>query len=566
VNRTKTPVLTSPWKIGFFVSLMLVVVSAAVAYFFSRKMGTSWAWPHGGDWAGLLEDTMRGQGFLFDMWPVLAVVGLTSLVSYVAITRAVRKYKRYLESGLDYRQLLASLRDIKDLEDKSQIDKLRNHPELRDCLLKVREALAKRSADLDEQRKTLEKTAREKTEGMEKDLGKRLDVECGQLVGAVESATRGGFPTNVNVSMPELKGVEEALRGAFSRQVSQTDHEAAVSALQTANDSARKQLARIGGKLEEGIETARDIEQRLAGMVSAGSSAGGPESATIQQDFEALRSSLAEVDQLSASLGVIGEEAKGVAINTALKAGSGKGTQADLIQLAEDVKEVAARFNKLSKSYLSATEGISKSVTSVEATLNRTVDSASSESSASSMAERMSRWVESILILSEKTKKGGESHSLSPVEQEITKPSSAADSLELTDYGFETMDRGASLFSDAGEAEDSPDIQRDGEILNEPSSEGAMFAELSETQATGHVHSSVDGDDEPLVVETPQSTSAEAQAESSPSHARKVPSTPVGVEEIFAEPDVPPVDVEIEKDVIDLYALGAVDFNPAVHS
>ena len=141
MKRTKPPALTSPSKIGFFVSLMLVFVSVGVTYFFVHEFEVSWNWMDRNEWMGVV----KGEGFLFDMLPLLAIVVVCSLTSYLVTVRAVRKYKRYLDSGLDYRNLLSRLKDIDTLEDKAKIEKLQNHPELKRLLLGLSDSLAERT-------------------------------------------------------------------------------------------------------------------------------------------------------------------------------------------------------------------------------------------------------------------------------------------------------------------------------------------------------------------------------------------------------------------------------------
>jgi len=95
VNRNKRPALTSPWKIGFLVSLLLVTVSIGVGFAITRTFGVAWSWIHTGDgsWAFDLD------AFLNEMLPLVVIVPVMSLLSYFVITGAVRKYRAYLDSG-----------------------------------------------------------------------------------------------------------------------------------------------------------------------------------------------------------------------------------------------------------------------------------------------------------------------------------------------------------------------------------------------------------------------------------------------------------------------------------
>ena len=125
MDRNKPPALTSPWKIGFFVSLLLVALSIGVGFFITRSFDVSWTWVEFGDgswssWKFHLDSFMR------EMLPLVVAVPLCSLISYFLIAGAVRKYKAYLDSGLDYKNLVRSIRRIEDLQDEGRIKKLNN--------------------------------------------------------------------------------------------------------------------------------------------------------------------------------------------------------------------------------------------------------------------------------------------------------------------------------------------------------------------------------------------------------------------------------------------------------
>ena len=181
MKRAKPPVLTSPWKIGFFVSLILVTVSAAVAYFFVRESNLTWTLPQWTDWNSVVGSLMQNEGTIFELWPVLVIVVLTSLLSYLVITQAGRKYKRYLDSGLDYKRLLATIREIEDLNNKERIDALKHQPDLRDFLLKIRATIEKREKDLDSREEALNKReesmAAKSEEAQNEDMEVRLSLE-----------------------------------------------------------------------------------------------------------------------------------------------------------------------------------------------------------------------------------------------------------------------------------------------------------------------------------------------------------------------------------------------------
>ena len=71
---------------------------------------------------------------------------------------------------------------------------------------------------------------------------------------------------------------------------------------------------------------------------------------------------LKSLEGLSRSLEALSEETKGIAISTALHAGSGEGTQEDLIRLAEDVKEIAVRFKEGTERFSQVSSGMRSSI------------------------------------------------------------------------------------------------------------------------------------------------------------------------------------------------------------
>jgi hypothetical protein len=593
VKRPKTPVLTLPWKIGFFVSLMLVVVSAGVAYFFVRKSEFAGATPELTSWSSLVESIRPPDGAVIEFWPLLAIVGVSSLLAYFLTTRAVRQYKAYLDSGYDYKNLLASIREIDDLEDRSRIKQLRNHPELRDFLIGIREMTAARTKELDKREDLLDRLAQESGDDVSGDLRGRLSLECDRLVDAIQVARRAGFPDSVELAIPQLQGIRQALRAAFV-----TGDQSSRSREFSGNADQFEEIAR---ELEADIEAAREIESNLGEAASTGALP-STDTATIRGEIEGLIMTLTDVQGISSELEGMDEEAKSVAINTALKAGSSEGTQADLIQLAEDIKGVAAKFGKLSKSSLTLTEDVTGHVNAIQAELNRFLDSINATSQTSGVIEaamgKASRWVEHLVVLLEKVKRAGEAlpaHA-QPEEElvpddpgqpegvlnleepgggpkigETTQPAGPerweADpgQFDVNDYGFDTIERVRPLFSeDRGEAPKSADIKRDSEqVIAEPTSKDGMFAELSDSAPDAFEQDGIIDHD---AFPNPEAESAETQPAEQPGGSFELEGSLVDLPPVGQQTDAPAADPDVNDDVVDLYALGAVDYNPAVHN
>lgn len=553
MKRAKPPVLTSPWKIGFFVSLILVTVSAAVAYFFVRQAHVAWVLPQWTDWNSVVESVMHDEGTIFELWPVVVIVMLTSLLSYLVITQAVRKYKGYLDSGLDYKRLLASIREIQDLEDKDRIDGLKHQPDLRDFLLKIRAAAEQRGKALDAREKQLDKReeslASKSAEVVDDDLDVRLSLECERLIAAVNSARSGQFPDSVDLAIPDLQRIEESMREALANR---PDTVATVdtSGLESAFGRTQDAMRNIIKELEAGIQTGREIEMQLESLSSGAETQ--PDTEVIRGEFDGLLTSLADTQQLCTSLDSIGEDAKGIAINTALKAGSGEGTQSDLIQLADDVKEIAAKFGGMAKSFLSLTDNMNGHVSAIEGEVNRFVDvmnaSSASPEAAGAAAGMVSRYVEHLVVTLDKVKGtqtsgGHETH---------------AREYGVNDYGFETAENARPLFSEEKPAAaDLPGLQKDrDEVLPE---KDKMFADLAEAAKSVADQPMIDHDTlrktktrKPTTKESIPDIELESGFMDLPSGGQ--------------DPDIPAVKSAVQDEVIDLYALGAVDYDPALHN
>ena len=126
----KKPVLTSPWKIAAFVSLLLVLVSLWVGCYLASCYNVDLKWLKTGATGWGIDSDL----FFRQMYPLAAGVILISLFSYFLIVSAVRRYKFYLDSGQDYRKMISLAESIDDLTNPAQIARLSSYPELQGVL------------------------------------------------------------------------------------------------------------------------------------------------------------------------------------------------------------------------------------------------------------------------------------------------------------------------------------------------------------------------------------------------------------------------------------------------
>jgi len=559
VKRSKPPVLTSPWKIGFFVALMLVVVSSAVAYFFVRKTGLTWALPQWTDWNSILISVTQNRGTIFELWPLLAVVTLTALLSYFVITRAVRMYKGYLDSGHDYKDLLASIKQIADLEDKNRIGRLQNHPELRDFLIGIREKAAARTKDLDQREESLARREEGDAAQAEQDLSNRLSSDCERLVTAIHDAADAGFPDDIELARPELHDVEQALRKALATPSSQP----AVTGEQIGR------VRELTRELALGIETGIEIENYLRESVTG--SAPTTDTSQMRQEIEALLASLADASQLSSSLLEVDEITKNIAINAAQTAGSGTGTQTDLVNLADEVKSVAAKFGEMANSWTSLAEAMAGHVRTIETELAVCLDSVAAGSKNSDAttkaADKLTRYIEHLHVLVGQMNSVTDTSPESAITPESPNDGEVAQTEQADDYGFETIDHPKPLFTeDNDDVSEMPGLERQPNQVVAEAADDKMFAELGDTptESTPIEH------DEALRV---QDTHTDDHIEPTPDTVADETSDGAGefvmernMVDLPSEDEAASADDSEDANVIDLYELGAIDYDAAVHN
>jgi hypothetical protein len=365
-----------------------VTVSIGVGFAITRTFGVAWSWVHlgGGKWAFNLD------AFMNEMLPLVVIVPVMSLVSYFLITGAVRKYKAYLDSGLDYKNLVKSVRRIDDLQE-DRIKSLGDYPELRDSLLKLRQRVADREAALDE---------REAGIGATNEEVEAIKAELNVLTGAINRGPEEGFTEELAVTTPELKRIEKAIREKFlifGTPVAMNDlgeqmAHIRLELVETAT-ALKNMLGELSAELIVSQNGTKEIELYLSQLRTIiGSDAGQADPGTVQQATAVIN----RLDQTSAALAALGEETKSIAINAALHAGQGEGGLSDLVKLADDVRDVAGRFNGISAQYVETGQQVRAAVKSLgghagDGQLTETMET---------MSDRVKYWAERVMILGDK--------------------------------------------------------------------------------------------------------------------------------------------------------------------
>jgi len=370
---------------------LLVTVSIGVGFAITRTFGVAWSWIHfgGGNWAFDLD------AFMKEMLPLVVIVPVMSLLSYFAITGAVRKYRAYLDSGQDYKNLVKSVRRIDDLQE-NRIKSLGDYPELKDSLLKLRERVAEREKALDEREAGLGATQEEV------EAADAIKAEARVLTGAIRNGPVDGFGEELALSVPEMKGIEQAIRENLlvgSTPMTMNDLGEQMSHIRSEMTDSTTELNKMLGELSVEMAVsengAKEIELYLNQIkVIVGGEAGQADSGDTNQVLALVD----RLDQMSAALSALGEETRSIAINTALHAGQGKGGLTELVKLADDVRDVAAKFNGISAQYLET----GQQVRAVVQTVSGPEGDGQLAETMETMTDRVTYWAERAMVLGQK--------------------------------------------------------------------------------------------------------------------------------------------------------------------
>jgi len=345
MSRDKKPVLTSPWKIGAFVSLLLVFVSMGVACYLVSfyHVGLAWIKTGSGGWS---IDSLL---FFREAFPLAAGVVLVSLVAYFLIASAVRRYKFYLDSGQDYRTIISLAESVDDLTNPAQIARLSSYPELQAVLRNYGDQIREISRDLAQQEHS---------------------ASYDELRSEIENLLRGEGVAREATAGGECDSILEKVRGCLE------SHRAQIEELENRVESERRSYGRAAltyGRVMEAISGAGEgllaittsvgelasVAERLAKdpVAVEGGGAGSPEK-VLRAIVSDMESSVRKLEDGGHALHEFSEENNGIAINLALMAARGHVKEQDLATFAERVRSTAERFHKLSGTVSSIAQGL----------------------------------------------------------------------------------------------------------------------------------------------------------------------------------------------------------------
>ncbi|MBN1164400.1 MAG: methyl-accepting chemotaxis protein, partial [Candidatus Krumholzibacteriota bacterium] len=333
-NKKKKPVLTSPWKIGMFVSLLLSVVSFGVGYYLVNVYNINLVWLQGNasEW---IVDSIR---FFKEIYPLASGVIIISLATYFIIASAVRRYKFYLDSGQDYRKMISLADSIDDLTNPAQIARLSDYPELQNILRNYGDQIREISDEM----------------GHKEDELRSVDMEM-----EIDSLLAGNA---LQETLVEGKWWASAVR-KVGKYISERNRQ--VEGVKQQEMSFRKissqaalaygrVMESVGGASEDLLEIVRAVgELNSLGKQLGGESPGAVSDAgrrggdTVDAMVVEMEKSLEMLKDGSRTLLGFSEENNGLALNIALMAAKGNVDDRDLAKFAEKVRSSAERFNQL---------------------------------------------------------------------------------------------------------------------------------------------------------------------------------------------------------------------------
>ncbi len=361
MNRKKSPVLTSPGKVGLLVALLLVVTALGVSYFITGSFGLQWNWIEFGGMSPS-QWTFNLSAFVDEMVPLVALVSLLAFASYVLVSGAVRRYKSSVSTGNEYRDLLRSFKSADDFDDENRLDELKQYPELREFVMSFKNRMAAKERQLDEREKRHKDGPVRATPSADRGNG-NLASESAVLLNAIVES-KNGFSDALSLSIPELKQIERAVRERLTKPVvddsaAKRDLEALKASVDTTLNAVRGAVASARRDAGSCVSGAREIEGQLGALQQAIDALAVPATASNGVAAAAKR-----VDAVAESLAALGEETKRIAIAAALSA-SGGGAEGDAIKVAEEVRTIATRFNGVAQQWREASPAIRSAIDTI---------------------------------------------------------------------------------------------------------------------------------------------------------------------------------------------------------
>jgi hypothetical protein len=341
----RSPVLTSPWKIGVLVALLLVVVGFGAGYYVVETYGVELQWLTGGLWNLEIDSYV----FFKEVLPLIAGLFVLSMISYFAISSAVRRYRYYLDSGQDYRKMIQLAESVDDLTNPAQIAKLRNYPELQSVLRSYGDQIRGISEQLNEQ----QIQADSRSVDLEMEIDTLLQGEATQ-----DSLVEDRWWT------PLYRKIEEHVNS--SRQtlsqlkIKVHDGKSALGQVALSTGRIVEQISGTENEYPEIMSAVNDLAglAKQIGEDTDAAEEGKSHRSVMKAIVSEMENTLHKLEEGGKVLNEFSEENNGLALNIALMAAKGEAGEHELAQFAEKVRLTADRFNKLSKTFSSMAQSL----------------------------------------------------------------------------------------------------------------------------------------------------------------------------------------------------------------
>lgn len=332
-KKVKNPALTSPWKIGVLVALLLFITNAGVAYYLINQYNIDLEWLTGGKLWGV-------DSYLFfkEMYPLVAGMLLCSLFSYFTIASAVRRYKYYVDSGQDYRKMISLASSIDDLTNPAQIARLSEYPKLQEILRNYGDQIREISEEISSREEDLSPN------GLEAQIELMLKGE--QVMESVEEDVWwAGIVRKLDENFKEKDEIiEELYKMNDADRRKKGNMTLSMGRLIEYTSEAKNSLASIRSFLNE-VTSA--VASGNAPQTASGN-AGSP-SVEIREALSSIESSLRSLEEGGSAIRDFSEKTNGLALNIALLAARGEISEKELAGFAEKARMTSEKFIKLGK-------------------------------------------------------------------------------------------------------------------------------------------------------------------------------------------------------------------------
>lgn len=340
-KKKSLPRLSPPPNVAFLASLLLIVVPVGVCFYATfMVLGV----PLDELWVRFV--TPAAPDYFTKAFPIQAGLLLIALIAYLLFASALRRYRRWVDSGQDYRLFIQKAGSLEDLTSPKSIAKLSNFPEFQ----KILRAWADRMQGV--------------VSGAEGSLlaegfanmpgdsggagGLAQDISAmTSLRSAVRRLADVKAPlTRLNAPGPAWKDLTDEIRNTLAC------HRALIA-------EARRQvgqspgLENLGEKLEDLLAHVDD----LRGTFDRVSTSIKPLSDTCVEAMSQIPNEDADgtvddrtvqgIQKVVSAMKLLGERNEKIALNLALKAQRGECSEAAFSAAAEEVRKLAEKFKTL---------------------------------------------------------------------------------------------------------------------------------------------------------------------------------------------------------------------------